>query len=186
MSATQPQKKQNQRRIFFALWPEQEVRNTLQNNIKTDVTHFIKSNQVRQVPIHNWHLTLAFVGNVSEEIFACCLDQGSCVTAKAFSVTLNTFDYFARPQIVWLGCDQVDNAWYELVNKLNEVLTVCGYKPDRKHPVPHMSVMRKAKRPMTVTRFKPVTWNVNEFALIESRTTDKGAMYSVVKQWSLG
>ena len=175
----------NQRRIFFALWPEQDIRDSLQKNIKTDITHFIKSNQVRKVPKHNWHLTLAFIGNVPDETFACCLEQGSKIDADAFSVTLNKFDFFDSPQIVWLGCEQIDNAWYELVNKLNEALTVCGYKPDRKNPTPHMSVLRKAKHSMSTTQFEPVTWKVNEFALIESTTTDKGANYSVVKSWPL-
>ena len=179
------QQREKQRRIFFALWPEQEIRDTLQKNIKTDINYYIKTNQIRKVPIHNWHLTLAFVGNVSVDTFACCLSQGDEISAKAFSLTLDKYDYFDRPQIIWLGCERIENAWYELVNRLNVVLANCGYRPDRKRPIPHMSILRKAKRPMAIKKFKPVTWHVNAFALIESTTTDNVTKYSVVKQWPL-
>ena len=185
MSEAHSQQSKSQRRIFFALWPEQATRDALKKTTHTDITHYLKTNQARKVPVHNWHLTLAFVGNVSDETVAGCLQQGSQIVADSFSLTLNRFAYFEQPQVVWLGCDQIPNAWYDLVNRLNEVLAVCGYQPDRNHPLPHMTVLRKAKQPMAVTQFKPVTWKVSEFALIESTTTDKGTHYSVVQHWPL-
>jgi len=173
------------RRIFFALWPAQGIRDVLKKNTMSAMKYFLNENTVRKVPIHNWHLTLAFVGNVRNEILGCCLEQGGQVTANTFSMTLNNFDYFDKSKIIWLGCDQNPTGWYELVNKLNEVLSRCGYKPDRVHPVPHMTILRKAKRPIAASQFDPVVWNIHEFALIESATTDKGTLYSVVKRWPL-
>ncbi len=185
MKEDRSQQPKFQRRIFFALWPEQVTRDALNQNIKPDITHYLKTNPARKVPTHNWHLTLAFVGNVSDETFDCCLQQGSLVTAEAFSITLNKYDFFERPQIIWLGGEQIPDGWYELVSNLNEQLAICGYKPDRKHPIPHMTVVRKAKQPMKKTKFKPVTLTAKEFALIESRQTDKGVMYSVIRHWPL-
>lgn len=175
----------NSKRIFFALWPEQDVREALNKNTKSDITSFLKEKPLRKVPMHNWHFTLAFVGNVSAEIFACCLEQGSQISAEAFSLTLNKFNYFEQSKVIWIGCDQIPTAWYELVNKLNQALLLCGYKLDKTHPIPHMTVLRKAKQPMAVTQFDPVTWTASEFALIESTTTDNGVLYSAIKCWPL-
>ena len=51
---------------------------------------------------------------------------------------------------------------------------------------PHVTLMRKA---LVVRRERPlvaVAWRVDDFALVESKTTPDGAHYQVLTRWRLG
>ncbi len=102
-------------RVFFALWPDEEIRQQIHKQIYPLFDH----PQGRKVPRHNWHITLAFLGNVSEEIYTCIQQQADKVAGDSFVINLDTIGHWSRPKVAWLGCSQVADALFELVNNLN-------------------------------------------------------------------
>jgi len=68
------------RRLFFALWPDDDTRQLIRNNLKKVIQH----GGGKRVPEENLHLTLSYLGSVDEatqrciEQFADTLDFESC------------------------------------------------------------------------------------------------------------
>ena len=173
--------KTRQHRVFFALWPDDELRQLIHKQIYPLFEH----PQGRKVPKQNWHITLAFLGNVSEEVYTCIQSQADKVTAEHFELTLDTIGHWSRPKVVWLGCNEKPVAVDKLFSSLNEQLSSCGYSPDYKIFQPHMTLMRKVTRKPKAFEFVPVSWHVNQFVLVESQIDNTGSTYKVIKSWNL-
>ena len=174
-------KKATTRRIFFALWPDDALRQQIAQHVWPVFNH----PQGRKVPRQNWHMTLAFLGNVSEDEFACAQTQANNVDTKSFELVLDVIGHWSRPRVAWLGCEKKPAAIDELVNILNEQLAICGYTPEYKTFRPHMTLMRKVtRRPKSFT-FQPITWQCHEFVLVESQLDHTGSVYKIIQRWPL-
>jgi len=171
-------------RLFFALWPDEDLRAGVKKNIQP----YIQNHPAKIVPVNNWHVTLAFLGNVSSETKACLQQQAGLLEGKRFTLQLDQFGYFERARVAWLGCNDVPHEMAALFDKLNVALAPCGYQPDFKKFVPHMTLLRKASKGLAAQDVKPITWPVNEFVLVESVPTEpieKGVIYNVINRWQL-
>ena len=168
-------------RIFFALWLDEAVR----EQIKQTITPYLQQSPAQRVPFHNWHITLAFLGNVSEQTYGCALRQAGQVVGQGFELTLNEFGYWPRPRVVWLGCSTIPTALNNLVANLNQQLQPCDYTPEHARYVPHLTVLRKAKQGLAETRFDSVVWNVRDFVLVASEQTRQGHVYKIIQRWPL-
>lgn len=168
-------------RVFFALWPDDKTR----QEIKTHIQPLFSHHPGRKVPQHNWHITLAFLGNVDETCFTCIQEQAAKVSGQSFELTLDAIGFWSKPRVVWLGCSNTPDELLHLFDTLNAKLRTCGYTPEYKTFNAHMTLLRKVtKRPR---RFEfPVTkWKVENFVLVESDLTNDGAIYRVAQQYSL-
>ena len=169
-------------RIFFALWPDDGLRQQL----KEILSPLLKKHPARRVPVHNWHITLAFLGNVSPENYACAQQRANDVKGSAFALSLDQFGFWPKPRVVWLGCTEVPEPLNNLVGLLNSVLHACAYTPERRAYAPHMTILRKATQGLDAAAIKPIGWRVTEFVLVESVTSKTGSVYEVIKRWPLG
>jgi 2'-5' RNA ligase len=170
------------RRLFFALWPDQTLRQQIRHDLVGRL-HLCG----RPVTQQNWHITLVFLGNISEQQFACVLEAGDAITAEPFTVCLDKVGHFARARVGWVGCSQVPSMLQELVKDLTEALRPCGYAPQYQTYRPHLTLMRKAARAPVITgTIKPVEWPVNRFVLVQSETHQEGVVYTPIHEWSLG
>lgn len=168
-------------RIFFALWPDEAVRKA----IKKQLQHRLDKLPARRVPVHNWHITLAFLGNVTAETKACVQENAALVKAECFNLQLDQFGYFKRARVAWLGCEQTPEQLNSLYTRLSQALLPCGYTAEHQSLIPHMTLLRKASKRPRFDEFKPVEWPVNEFVLVESQVDDRGSSYKVINRWNL-
>ncbi|MGD9385532.1 MAG: RNA 2',3'-cyclic phosphodiesterase [Thioalkalispiraceae bacterium] len=168
-------------RLFFALWPSDAVRTEIDQQIQPR----IKKHPAKKVPLHNWHITLAFLGNVSPDTKQCVIEQAAQVHADHFELQLTKLGFFKRARVVWLGSEGCPSALTSLLEQLNKQLAVCGYQTDFKTFIPHMTLLRKANKGLEVNEFNAIQWPVTEFVLVESVTDKKGAIYQVIKRWPL-
>lgn len=171
----------NQHRLFFALWPSEGVRAAIKKNIQP----YIQDHPAKKVPVHNWHITLAFLGNVSSETKACVQQQVALLKEKHFTLQLDHLGYFERARVAWLGCNDVPREMQALFDELNVALAPCGYQSDFKIFTPHLTLLRKVSTALDAQDVAPLNWSVNEFVLVESVTTDHGATYKVINRWKL-
>lgn len=168
-------------RIFFALWPDDSLRQQIHRQVFPVFDH----PQGRKVPKQNWHITLAFLGNVSDEVYSCVQSQADRITAESFELELDTIGHWSRPKVVWLGCTQQPATVNTLFDNLNRQLADCGYVPDYKTFHPHMTLMRKVTRRPRAFDFTPIKWQCREFVLVESQVDNTGSIYKVIKRWKL-
>jgi len=87
------------RRLFFALWPDQATRQALVRATRKAV----RRAGGRPVPPHNYHITLAFLGNQPSALFDEIVAAGRRVTASPMELCLDTFHCWPRPRVFWFG-----------------------------------------------------------------------------------
>jgi len=167
------------KRLFFALWPGNAVRKQLKVNLHNAKQHC----EGRALVPANLHMTLAFVGNVPVDKITELEDMADAVTMQPLSFVLDHSGYFKRPQVLWLGTHHPPQVLINLSDKLVQGCRDCGYKMEDRPFKPHVTLMRKVKHNCPV-EVMPVEWSVNEFVLVESRSTPDGVQYDVLKRWT--
>lgn len=166
-------------RLFFALWPDAEVRARLATWIPTPHDH-----NGHPVPATNLHLTLTFLGNQSNAQRDCLEAAAARVSAGAFELAIDHLGYWSRPRIVWAGTQTAPSALMTLVERLNLALAACGYQPEPRIFQPHITLARKALRPPAQTQLPAILWQAREFCLVASVAT-QGSEYRVLSRWPL-
>lgn len=166
-------------RLFFALWPDAEVRTALAA-VASGWCHG------RLVAPRNLHLTLAFVGNVTAQQRACMEAAAATLRGQAFAVTLDCVGFWRKPRVLWAGAGGVPAALEELVADLSGALANCGYRPESRPFQAHVTLARKVSRPPRQGLIAPIHWAVTDFCLVESVTGEQGSDYRVLARWPLG
>lgn len=170
------------RRLFYALWPDETVRNELVRQFKRMPQYNMRGNKT--VPA-NLHITLHFIGNVDETMMACMQQATRTVQAAAFELNLDQPGYFSKPQVFWLGCSNPPAAMSTLHQQLADVLLPCGYKAETRPFSPHVTLMRKLREPGELVPVEPIVWPIRSFALIESNTCAEGVIYQPLENYFL-
>ena len=168
-------------RIFFALWPDNALRESLHLASKTIPI----KRPARRVPRYNLHLTLHFVGNVYFDQLACLREQAGQVKAKAFELSIDCQGVFKKSRVAWLGCRETPTALLELHQQLGQRLQLCDYRPEARNYNPHVTMARKIGHIPEQKGFEPITWKANQFCLIEVQQIDDGVQYRVIETYPL-
>ena len=168
------------RRLFFALWPSEDVRNQIVACAKQ-----LPVQKARAVANANLHITLAFIGAVDEDKVDHYTSAAASVKANAFHLKLNRAGCFSRAKVLWLGCEQVEPALQDLVSSLNHVLLDCGYVAEDRSYTPHVTLARKFNGKHVPEIDCEIDWSVDSFALVESVSVAGGVEYKVLKSWRL-
>lgn len=173
-----PRPEQTKQRLFFALWPDDAVREACSLVLKQASKH----HQGKAVHIDNLHITLAFLGYVSDA-------QRDCVEAVAESISMTPFTlrfdhtgWFKRPKVLWLGANETPDALMQLIASLNQGLRGCDIALDDRPFAAHLTLMRKV-REFHEIEIEPIDWHVDRFCLVQSFTYPEGVEYQVVKSW---
>lgn len=175
-----PESEQKTHRLFFALWPTPVLQRQMA----------LLANEVRRAggrPVReeNLHITLAFLGSVTEEQLACLRREVSGVQGRAFTLTLDRIGGFRRSGITWLGSTEVPEALAGLVARLGQVMEACGLEPDTRPYQPHVTLRRRSRRSPGLPPFTPLRWPVAEFVLVESHISGDGARYEILERLEL-
>ncbi len=168
-------------RVFFALWPDAVLRDSLSRAGKS----LPLQPPARRVPDYNLHLTLHFIGNVYLHQLACLRQQARRVKATGFDLVIDTQGCFGKARVAWLGCSEVPAALQRLHQQLGRRLRQCEYQPEGRHYNPHVTVARKMTSVPEQTEFSALPWRVENFVLIESKATDIGVKYRVIETYPL-
>ena len=168
-------------RLFFALWPDDEVRFRIDENRKRYSINSVKSGLVSS---NNLHMTLHFIGNTTMAEMTCLDQQARQVNADAFNMTLDCAGYFKKPKVLWIGCQTVPQALIDLQQNLGQEIAECEFTPETRPYSPHVSVARKIYRASEPVTIKPVPWLVDRFVMVESVSVSGGVRYEVVESYS--
>lgn len=173
------------RRLFFALWPDQPVRDAIDGAaVEAMERGALAGIGGRRVPRHNLHLTLVFLGDVPKDGVSTLSAGADEVRATAFDLRLDRFGTFPRARVAWLGAAPV-GAGEALVAALQEMAAAAGLSVDRRPWRPHVTLKRRidgrAKAALAPGP-DPIDWPVRDFALIESIP---GRPYQVLRTWPL-
>ena len=168
-------------RLFFALWPAPPVREAL----ATAAAPLLESCAGRPVPAQNYHLTLAFLGEVESSRLDSLRAAAGSVHTAAFDLVLDTFGHWSRAGSAWLGSSRPKPAAAVLAATLWAALEPLGFTPETRPFVPHLTVLRRCRRCELPASPPPVRWPVREFVLVRSETRPEGAVYEILDRWGL-
>lgn len=147
-------------RLFFALWPDQTIREALQA-LQMHV-------QGRRTQVQNLHATLAFLGDQPAAHLPLLESMLADLPRTALTLHIDRLGYFKRKRIAWAGSHAVPEALIALQESLAQALTRHGIAFDRKVDfTPHITLARDAEPPLDLP-FEPFVWEVGEIALVQS------------------
>jgi len=166
-------------RLFVALWPNRQVAAELADVAEPYLGHG------RPVGQDRLHVTLAFLGALSDAQMHRVLGALTKVDQRACSLVLDQVGSFRRGGILWLGSSDRQPALQDLAASVRAVLGACGLTIERRPFRPHVTIARKCWRPLYQGPVTPVVWPIDQFSLIESTLLPSGSSYRLVKSWPL-
>ena len=167
-------------RIFFALWPDDDVRDQVRA-----YQHELNKKHCKFVKPRNFHITLSFLGQVEEDKLEALLALPFEETTEHFSLKLDTPGWWKRPKVIWLAPEDYPMGLPVLVDSINGAVTGLGLTVDERPYQPHLTLARKAKRKPKLPVPEPIHWNIKDFSLVVSESEEGGSMYRVLKNWPL-
>jgi len=160
-------------RLFFALWPPPEAAEKLAALAHRCADQF-GGKPTRRATIH---LTLAFLGEVSEARLPALLEAMHAVRAEPFALAVDRLGYWRHNRLLWAGPSAPVPALETLVERLYAALAAASFAADYgKHAfAPHLSLVRKlaeAGLPATLPAIEAINWPCSGFSLVHSHLAD--------------
>jgi RNA 2',3'-cyclic 3'-phosphodiesterase len=148
---------------------------------------------VRWTALEQLHLTLKFLGNISEERLPelrAALDQ-ACRGMRSFKLCaakLGCFPTMQRPSVIWVGLDGELNILRELQQRIEEATADFGSHSEERAFHPHLTIGRVKGRDRNARRLSDAIrasaeiklgeWTISEVNLIQSKLSPQGSIYT--------
>ena len=168
-------------RLFFALWPDEELRQQIKRHSKSVLQH----GGGRPVKPDNLHFTLAFLGNIDAQQQECVAHLADQIQLSSFEFTVDVAGHWAKPRVLWIGPGEMPEVLVTLATELRAGAIECGIEMDMRPYRAHMTLMRKVARVKESLSVRPFVWHANSFVLVRSVTYQEGVNYEVIREWSL-
>lgn len=140
----------------------------------------------RQVAVENLHITLCFLGRISEQQLTRVTALAGRVHAEPFELRIDRLGYFAKSGILWLGATDTPPALNDLAEQLRTVAGRAGIKTDSRAFRPHITLCRRCNAKPPAPGQQPVfQLECRAFTLFESVTGQTGVYYKPLATWKL-
>jgi RNA 2',3'-cyclic 3'-phosphodiesterase len=163
-------------RLFFALWPDDDVTRQFTQIARQQSLE----SRSRRVDPKNYHVTLAFVGEVPAIKLAVVQQIGRSLRASRFTFNCDSIEYWPNSQVVVAAVRAAPAGLIDLWRKLNDALEL-----PREPLHAHVTLARKVTQAPVPQAMSPVVWRATNFSLIRSDTGGVESAYTVLDTWSL-
>lgn len=165
-------------RLFFALWPPAKTAHALAQ-WTDEVSRDTGGSPTASDKIH---LTLAFLGEADSTK---AHNAALRVQGKRHTLPLEHAHYWKHNKIVWVGPQTMPAPLAALVAHLHGSLKDQAFVLEDRPFAAHVTLLRKARPPKALPPLPTLDWPVDEFVLVRSRTSPKGATYEPVERFPL-
>lgn len=169
-------------RVFFALWPDGEAVGQLSALAQS------LAGGGRLMRPASLHLTLAFVGSVTPTQLDVLKQIGAGVRGATFDLSLDRIGFWPQRGILWAGCNQLPPPLRSLAGQLAVALRDAGFAIDSRAGtalLPHVTLARRVRCGSLPRLDTPISWRVDEFALVESHLHPSAASYKTLARFAL-
>lgn len=160
---------------FFALWPDTVTRNKIHDVVKP-ITQSI--NCLPTLP-EDFHLTLAYLGALNPT--ECQRIQTLNCPLSSFLLNFTQIDYLSAPNLTYLS-PEPSLSLAQLHVFLNHHLLQEGFKPERRPWIPHVTLARHLKKPISLNLPNPIEWFVSDLCFVQSQNQLQTARYEILKR----
>ena len=177
-------------RVFVAVTPPIEVRRALVRAAQD----LPVAGEVRWVKPENVHLTLKFLGDVTEDDLVRVAEvlESVCERHEAFEAAPSGFGAFPsarRARILWAGIGGGARHLTALAHDVQRSLESVGFDPERRPYAPHLTLGRARGRPAVLESNQGtppgLAFPVRNVELVESVLGETGAAYSTLAAYAL-
>ncbi len=172
-------------RVFFALEPDADCNQRIAHWRDQALPGFLTP-----VPAANFHLTLAFIG----EITPADLDRLCTGVDERFAsrspppgrLLLDRLGYWPTAQLVWVGSSQWPADLETLALALRHGGQRVGARAERRAFQPHVTLARHCELPPQAPLSEPaIDFPYQHFVLFESVRGKQGVHYQALAHWTL-
>lgn len=188
-------------RAFIAIDLPESLYDQL-NQVSENLQDMLVGKPIRWVPVPNVHLTLKFLGDVSENNVPMINEiiQAEAAAHKIHEISVGGFGVypnFTRPRVIWVGVE-APNELINLHRRIDTQTARLGYAPDQRKFNPHLTLGRVSRNasPSEVRSVSEVLRKhklgflgaaiVNEVNLFRSDLSPDGAVYTKMFTAPLG
>jgi RNA 2',3'-cyclic 3'-phosphodiesterase len=168
-------------RLFFAAFPTPEIR----LGLASAAAALGLCREARLVPVENYHMTIAFAGEVSREQAAALRAAGAAVRCPSFEVTFDAYEYWQKPEVAVAVASDCPAALLELHHALHAHFDRLGLPADSSAFRAHVTLARKVTQAPVAKAMSRLSLAVRDFELIHSGRSAEGSIYTVVDRWPL-
>jgi 2'-5' RNA ligase len=168
-------------RLFFAVRPDPMARDALEDAARS----LSLGADAKLVPRNNYHLTLAFIGEVDASQLSTLRQIGAAQVAPALALRFDAFEYWPKPEVVVAAARTIPDGLQVLWQQLHRELAAHQWALDPKRLRPHVTLARKVSQPPVLQAMSPLNWVAREFCLMRSELGAPQPAYTVVDTWPL-
>lgn len=164
------------------------------DNVVESIKKFQSEFDINAKPVEptNFHFTLQFLGEISEEVSQKVIRALQTIEFSSFTVNLKGIGAFPKakfPRVIWIGTDEEGgNLLIQLAKKVEKVLEPLGFFSDKPFK-PHLTVFRIKKKIGDITKElekqRTVDFGIQKITEIKfkkSELTPNGPIYSDLEE----
>jgi 2'-5' RNA ligase len=140
----------------------------------------------KPVAAANLHLTLAFLGEVSDETSRKLQLLASRIVQPGFALNLDDAGHWPRPGVVWLGCQRAPRGLLQLASLLRAQAARHGCTQSAQPFHPHITLLRHTPQQVALPP-RGFHWraDIRHFALFASNVARGRTRYQALARWPL-
>lgn len=166
-------------RCFVAAWPDEPTRLALRS-VSDDVQKRVEHRRVSAVD--DLHLTLAFIGELADDVAYELSDAIANFRFMPFTWQLDTLGFFSDAGVVWIGAAaQAAKPLAELAGRVRALLDRVSVTYDRRPLAPHVTLLRGVRN-FVSEKVVPIEWHIDSIALYRSSPARQASRYTRVER----
>ena len=138
----------------------------------------------RAVPAQNYHLTLAFLGNIDAQERQVLDEALDSLTIEPVRLQLDKTGYWSKNGILWLGSNKPSATVEALADDCRRAANKAGIRVSRKRFEPHLTLARNETLLPQAPLVEPdFTLQTSEILLYQSVFDNSGVRYLPLRAW---
>jgi RNA 2',3'-cyclic 3'-phosphodiesterase len=141
-----------------------------------------------RVTPQNYHLTLAFLGEVTDARLPALREMGRAQRAARCTITFDATEFWIKSRVVVTAAQKIPPALLYLWTQLHADLDHRfgeGVVQRESALRAHVTLARKVSQAPVMQAMSALDWRANSFSLVRSETGAKRSAYTVVDTWPL-
>jgi 2'-5' RNA ligase len=176
-------------RLFFAVLPDLITRDRIAVAAAAAAAAAFESlpagATARAVAHANYHVTVAFVGEVAGSQVPILRAIGGAQRIRRFALRFDAYEYWPKPEVMVAAARVVPEELKRLWQQLHQELAVHQWALAAKRLRPHVTLARKLSQAPLLPAMPAFDWPVREFCLMRSDTSGPESAYTVIDTWPL-
>ncbi len=167
--------------LFFAVWPCEAERAAM----AAVAARLELGPHVRRIPPEEYHVTVAFVGEVPVERIDALIAIGARSARGPCTLRFDACEHWPKPEVVVAAARQIPENLERLWGELHERLGEIGCALDPKRLRPHVALARGVADAPALPPPPACAWNATELCLMRSARGRTTPAYTVLARWPL-